>query len=226
MNIFGEVGYNWCRCTCCETLYGCTLRLLRPRLLPQLRRVPKTDLRQNTRIPIPARHAPFHRDPDLLDFLLAQIHLQRTQVLLEVLDLLRPRDRNHILPLRHQPRQRQLPHRAALPPRNRTQLPHQLEVFREILLGEPRHASPAVVRVEVLGAFVPSRQHAAAERAVGDGRDAERAARGEEVGTGGLLDVEGEGGVFDLGGEDGVDGGGAAEGRGGAFGEAEVVNLF
>ena len=75
-----------------------------------------------------------------------------------------------------------------------------------------------VVRVEVGGASVPACQHASAERAVGDGRDAELAAGGEQVRARGAFDVQGEGGVFDLDCVDRVDGGGAAEGKGGAFG--------
>lgn len=45
------------------------------------------------------------------------------------------------------------------------------------------------------------------------------------MGAGGGLNVEREGGVFDLHGVDGVDGRGAAEGGGGAFGEAEVAHF-
>ena len=70
--------------------------------------------------------------------------------------------------------------------------------------------------------MVPPRQHPPAERAVGDGRDAQLAAVGEQVRPRGVFDVEREGGVFDL---DGVDGRGAVEGSGGAFGEAEVAFL-
>ena len=79
--------------------------------------------------------------------------------------------------------------------------------------------------MEVGGAAVPAREHAAAERAVGDGGDAELAAGGEQVRARGALDVECEGGVFDLDGADGVDGQRAAEGKGGAFGEAEVAGF-
>lgn len=79
---------------------------------------------------------------------------------------------------------------------------------------------------EIGRASVAGGQHAAAERAVGDDRDAERAARREQVRARGVFDVEGEGGVFDLHGVDGVDGYGAEEGGGGAFGEAEIADFF
>ena len=84
---------------------------------------------------------------------------------------------------------------------------------------------PEIARFEVVGALILARQHAAAKRAVSDGGDAEVAAGGEEVGAGGGFDVEGEGGVFDLDGADRGDADGAAEGGGGAFGEAEVADF-
>lgn len=102
---------------------------------------------------------------------------------------------------------------------------HQFEVLGEILRREPRHVPPPIARREIVRAFVPPRQHAPAERAVGHGGDAQRAARGEQVRAGGALDVEREGGVFDPHGVDGVDGRGAAEGGGGAFREAEVAHF-
>ncbi|KAL9130382.1 MAG: hypothetical protein Q9175_007041, partial [Cornicularia normoerica] len=96
-------------------------------------------------------------------------------------------------------------------------------VLGEILGGEPWHAPPPVAWGEILGALVPPCEHAAAERAVGYDRYAQRATGREQVGAGGAFNVEREGGVFDLHGVDGMDGGGAAEGGGGAFGEAEVA---
>ena len=68
------------------------------------------------------------------------------------------------------------------------------------------------------------RQHTTADGRVRDDRDAELAARVEEV-DGRALDVEGQGKVVDLRGCDGGDGASAAEGGGGALGEAGVADL-
>jgi len=52
--------------------------------------------------------------PDLLDLLLRDMHLERLDILLHILELLRPGDRYDVLALRRQPRERQLARRAAL----------------------------------------------------------------------------------------------------------------
>ena len=52
--------------------------------------------------------------PDLLDLLLREMHLERPDILLHILDLLRAGDWYDVLTLCRQPRERQLARRAAL----------------------------------------------------------------------------------------------------------------
>lgn len=52
--------------------------------------------------------------PDLLDLLLRDMHLERPDILLHILDPLRAGDRYDVVALRRQPRERQLARRAAL----------------------------------------------------------------------------------------------------------------
>lgn len=118
-----------------------------------------------------------------------------------------------------------MPRRTTFYLRDGGKLVNELEILGEILRRESRHVTPPIARPEVLGAFVLACKHPPAERAVGYGRYAQLATRGEQVCAGGVFDVEGEGGVFDLDGVDGVDGHGAAEGGGEAFRKAEVAHF-
>lgn len=52
--------------------------------------------------------------PDLPDLLLREMHLERPDILLHILELLRAGDRYDVLALRRQPRESQLARRTAL----------------------------------------------------------------------------------------------------------------
>ena len=165
-----------------------------------------------------------HHIADFLVLLIAQLHLQRSQVFFEILDLLRPRDRDDILPLPHQPRQRQLPGGTPFLLCNCPKLIHQLQVLLEVLPLEARGHASKVVLVEIIRATDLAGHEASPKRGVSDGGDAKLAA-GFEEGDLRVFNVEGKGGVFDLDSGDVVDFAGAAEGGGGDFGEAEVFDF-
>lgn len=59
---------------------------------------------------------------NLCDLLIRQVHIQHSLILLQIPNILRPRNRNHILALPHHPRQHQLPHRESLRRRKRLQV--------------------------------------------------------------------------------------------------------
>ena len=164
------------------------------------------------------------RIPNLAHLLPRQPNLNSTQILLEILNLLRTRDGNDILALRHQPSEGQLARGTALLPGERLDLLDELEVLGEILGREARRHAAEIALFEIVGRFVLARHEAAAEGAVRDGGDAEGAADGEEV-DGWVFDVHAEGAVFDLHGRDRVDFVRAPERFGGAFAEAEVFDL-
>lgn len=145
-----------------------------------------------------------HQLSNLLYLSRRQLNIQRAQVLLQILNLLRSWNREDVISLRHQPRQRQLTSRAPLLPRQLLDAVHQPQVLREVLLAETRGELAEVALLKVGGGFVLAGEDAAAERRIGDGGDAELATGGKERDLG-LLDVGGERRVLDLHGVDVVD---------------------
>lgn len=148
-------------------------------------------------------------------------------VVLQILDLLRSRNRENIIPLLQQPRQRKLRNRAALLVRKAGKAARKLDVGLEIVALEARHGPGPRVRL-VKGHVAVAKlggEDAAAERRHGHDGDTELAADGEEIVAGGGLDVAGQHGVFGLDGGDGGDFAGAAEGRGRDGGEANVLDF-
>lgn len=101
------------------------------------------------RVPTPVHLRRLHQLPDLLLLLARQLHVQRPQVLLQVLDLLGAGDRDDVVALRQQPRQRQLARRDLLLLRQRRDAVHQLQVLGEVLLGEARRDEAEVALLEV-----------------------------------------------------------------------------
>ena len=124
-----------------------------------------------------------------------------------------PWNRENILPLAQQPRQRQLSRRAILLIRNRLQFIHQHQILREILVRKPRRRLPPVALLKIPIRLILPGQHATTQWRIRDDCDAELATRLEQVDLWGF-DIECKGGVFDLDGGDGVNGVGAAEGCG------------
>lgn len=160
--------------------------------------------------------------PDLRLFLLRQLDVQTRHILIEVLGLRCPRNRNDILALRHQPRKRQLPRRYTLIPRNLRNRMHKLHILAEILFRVPRHGAPTVVGLKVIVTFDLAAEDASTEGTVRDDGNAEFAACGEKPV---LLDVHGEGRVLDLHGCNVVHFAGAPKSLGGAFAEPEILDL-
>src|SRR5512132_4255788 len=76
-------------------------------------------------------------------------YLQRAEVLLEILPPLGSRDGHDVVPLRHHPRQGQLPGRAPLLPRERSDLLHQLQILLERLTLEAGVVAAEVVLPEI-----------------------------------------------------------------------------
>lgn len=181
--------------------------------LLQRRRIHEIILVHDPRIPIPARLRLIHHRPDLPIVLFRQPHIQTRQILLQILQLLRPRDRDDILPLLHQPRQCQLPRRDSLSIGNHLQGIHQVDILGEIFVGEARGGASIVALWEVLIGAILAGEHAAAERRVSDDGDAEFTARLQKADLW-VFDFHREGAVFDLYGADGMSFVGTAE-RGG-----------
>ena len=131
----------------------------------------------------------FDLDPDLLYILLRKLHLQSRDILLHILNLLCARNRNNILTLRRQPRERQLARRAALLIREGLEAVDQHQVLTEIFRAEAGGDATEVVGRKVVGTLDLARQKAAAERRVCEDGDAELAASSEQVRARFRLDV-------------------------------------
>ena len=167
---------------------------------------------------------PIDRLSNLTLLVLRQNQLDGAPVLFHVLDLLRARDGNDILPLRQQPRQRQLPGRAPFRLRQRPDLVHELQVFGEILLREARKPQSGVTGLEIVAGLVLTGEESPAERAVGDDGNVELAT-GFEQSNLRIFNVGGKGAVFDLQRSDRVDFVRPAEGGRRNFTQSEVSDF-
>lgn len=161
---------------------------------------------------------------DHLLLLVRHLDVERTEVLLDTVQLRTPRDGEDVVTLRHQPRERQLAGRDALRLRDRGDFVDKLEVLGEVLRTEAGHDAPHVRGLEVIGRAVCAREHAPPDRRVCDNGDAELA-RGLQHVDLGRLDIEREGRVLDLDGGDGVDGVRTTQRSGTALAQAEVFDL-
>src|SRR5262245_37807130 len=110
---------------------------------------------------------------EALEVLVAQLDLGRGEVLLQVLHALRARDRDDVLALTQQPRERELRRGDVLLLRDLEHALDELEVALEVLAHEARRAAAVVVGREVLGGPDLAGEEPAAERAVGDEADTE-----------------------------------------------------
>lgn len=183
----------------------------------QLLRIPEDVILKPNRDSIPHDPITIEKRPNLLLLGVAQHHIQRAPVILQVLNLPGARDREDILALLQQPRERQLRQAAALPLGEGAEARHDGGVAVAVRALELRqHARPDVRvfegRRRALAAEVRGQEAAAQGRGHDDG-DAEFAARGEEVRAVGAFDAPVEDGVFGLDGGDGGDFDGAAECR-------------
>lgn len=172
--------------------------------LPSLRRVHKVVRLHEGRIPTPADLGTLDGLSDLSVFLGRQLDVQRPHVVVEVFDLFRPRDRNHVFALGHEPGQGQLSRRAALFVGERHDPVDEFEVLVEVVGGEPREGASDVVVVKVVQGPVLTREEPPAERAVRDDRHAQFPTSVQQSDLGGFQ-LRREGTVFDLNGRDGVD---------------------
>src|SRR5215216_76954 len=114
-----------------------------------------------------------------LEVLVAQLHGERADVLLEVTAPLRARDGNDVLALRVHPRERDLGRRGVLLGRQRVDPLDDRDVRLEVVSLHARLAPAEVVLRELVERAQPAGQEAAAERAVGHEADTELAQRGE-----------------------------------------------
>src|SRR4029077_12621390 len=91
------------------------------------------------------------------------------------------RDRDDVAPAREQPGERELPRGAFLLLRHVEQRPHEVEVLLEVLVLEARVIPTAVVGRDLRRGVGAPGEEAAAERGVGDERDAELAQDGQRL---------------------------------------------
>ena len=109
------------------------------------------------------------------------MNVGRRRVFLEPLPPLRARDRDNVVALREQPRERELRRRAAFARGHALHALDDLEVLLEVLALKPRIVSPPVVGREVVHGRVAARQKAAAERTVCHETDPQLAADVEQA---------------------------------------------
>src|SRR5207247_5866545 len=109
-----------------------------------------------------------------LDLAFVEGEIDRRDVLLEPLLLLRARDREDILAARQQPRERDLRRLHAALRCDRFERLHELQVLLEIARPEARLLAPDVVRRDVVYLLDVRGAEAPHERRVSDEADAER----------------------------------------------------
>jgi hypothetical protein len=131
---------------------------------------------------------------DLRLLLLAQLDLQRSNILLDPRNRSRARDGEEVVSLSQNPRQSQLTGGAVLLLRNLGEAVHKLEVLGEVLGREARCECAEVALFEVVGAADLAAEHAAADGGVGDDGYAQLAGGLEEADLVGF-NVETEGRV-------------------------------
>src|SRR5205085_5876774 len=150
-----------------------------------------------------------------------QHHLERRDVLLEVLDPRRARDRDDVLALREHPCKRDLSGGAV--PRGRDLLDplDKLQVLLEILALEAWVVATEIALLEIIDGVEPPRKKPAAERAVRDEADAELANRRQDR----VLDVAAPERVLGLQGGNRVDRVRPANRFGTSLRQAEVAHL-
>src|SRR5207245_10111198 len=124
--------------------------------------------------------AGFERGRKLLDLATVEREIDRRDVLLEQLLLLRARDREDVLAAREQPRERDLRRPHAALRRDRFERLHELQVLLEIARTEARLLAPDIVRRDVVDLPDVSGEEPPAKRRIGDKADAELAARGQD----------------------------------------------
>lgn len=135
-----------------------------------------------------------------------------------------PRDRENIVALTQQPRDGQLPRRAA--PR-RSYISHRIDdrkVLGEVLLREPRVQSTVIICLKVGRVSNLPREHTARQRRVSDNRNTELAARCQEANLA-VLNLGREEAILDLDGCDGVDSMSPAQSLGRHFAQAQIADL-
>src|SRR5262249_49837580 len=133
--------------------------------------------------------------------------VERAEVLLQVRAPLRARDRDDVVALREDPRERELRGPAALLRGELLHAADEVEVLLEVVALEARRHPPVVVGREVLEALDLPGEEAASERAVRHEPDPELPARGEDA----VFRIAAPERVLGLDGGDRVDGGCAPE---------------
>src|SRR5688572_7393709 len=150
-----------------------------------------------------------------------QPHLERAEVFLEPVATLGAGDRHDVAAASEQPGERQLPRRAAVLAGKLLHLLDEIDVALEIFLLEPRMSAPAVVFRDVGNLVHLPGEQAAAQRRVGDQRDAELPQRRQRLL--GLDPIEQR--VLDLQRGEGMDAVRAAHRGRGRLGQTEIAHL-
>src|ERR1022692_2403695 len=97
---------------------------------------------------------------------LAQLHVKRTHILLQIFPPLGSRDRHKVFPLRQHPSQRQLRRLAPFLFRNLLHAPHEIEILLKILSLKPRTIPPVIILWQIFEAPKLPRQEPASQRAI------------------------------------------------------------
>src|SRR4051794_17898198 len=177
--------------------------------------------RRHVRVAVARRRADRRDLVEARQVVVGQLDVERRDVLLEVVDVLRAGDRHDVIAAAQHPRERELARRGVLLGRDLADALDELQVALEVLALEARVVAAEVVLVEVLGLGEAAGQEAAAERAIGDEADPELADGREDL----VLGVARPQRVLGLQRGDRVHGVRAADRLRRGLGQAEVAHL-
>lgn len=176
------------------------------------------------RVPVPRQLRLLSIPPQLGNLVRRQLDLERTRIVLEVLERRRARDRDDVVALSGHPRKAHLGRRSPMAARNLADAVDEGHDAREVVAAELGHAAAPVVGRQVVERRDGAREQPAPDGAVGDDGDAQLAARLEDARPV-RLDVQEERAVLDLVRGDGVHRVGAPDRGRRALGQPEVANL-
>src|SRR4051812_46741957 len=148
------------------------------RLFPTLARIWRSSLAVHRPhsalgIPLPSSGPLRSHFLDLVQIRAAELHLQGSDILLQVAPLLGPGDRNDVLPLRQQPGEGQLCRSALLAPRNLLHSGDQVEIPLKVFSLKAGSIPAIVVLRQVVEVPEPSSQKSATQGRIGDEPNAE-----------------------------------------------------
>ena len=133
------------------------------------------------RVARPSRRSDREQRIDLRQLRVADGDVRRGRVLFHPVATLRAWNRDDVVTLPQDPRQRELSRSTAFTLCDRLHLRHQFEVSREVLTLEPRVVVAPVVRRQVRGRLKAAGEEASAQRAVGDEANPQLTARRQDL---------------------------------------------